>query len=750
MRMTNEHHNHALARRWVAMGLSTSAPVFPEDGASFLELAPWWRFWPCDPVRQQPQTFGAGVFPAASSGILYLGEDAKDYQAVITALLPIYSRSTLLRDWVGWIKASCFERNSTGPSPLFGVLEHLLQGQPQAKQAAVWAGILETLVGSNGAFNIESGSPTTMALLDALARTPQRTLIPRLVGLLNHPELDVMLAVLVNLVASGVPDDEVPAEVLLNRAHPDHVESLRAALAYVETGDVDLLSALLKSLDWRSRVQCLRLSEEVGHRTSGEFHGGSQNRSAMVDLLTAQLQQEDDYDVVRCLARTLGITLRGCQEPAVQQMIQLAVRLTDSSRLESLLNAFLIADLPPATAPLIETLRSHALSISEDAVHALNRVMTSMGDPVSTIDDWLRPELIVFLQAGVVRLPEGVRTWFDKPGQCPEEVVVAWLMERDPSPHFHIFCAAYLTENPGFLRSLERIWMRSARSRNVEHLQAVGALIAGARDDCAIAPAELRCCLGFEVGAALPDSPETVGQLIGLLATQHGSLRSSAEDLLALGSPATRTLVGNAMRWMEKKASVFDGDHRRRIRFGVPLPVLSHECTLAEPLQPPFLSSTPPGQPHAERILNALALPGELSLKWVQKCLDWNSPQAVESAFLHTSTQKLAVAILRASSSPRHRSRQLAAKLLAGIGRRILEMDSPQRIEDRAMVLAVHDPDLSVRTAGRDAVAALGLGSLLPALALAPDAPSAPTAPPAGSEDDIEIEDLLREFEIDD
>ena len=380
------------------------------------------------------------------------------------------------------------------------------------------------------------------------------------------------------------------------------------------------------------------------------------------------------------------------------------------------------------------------------AVRALNRVLMSLGEPSGTARDWLQPHVVVLLQMGLLRLPIEVRNWFDAPAACPEAMVAAWLIERPDSGLAISFCAAYLHAQPRFLRLLERIWTEEADTRKSEPLCTVGALLAGAHEDCSVSPVELRCCLGHEIGGPLEESSEMLGQLVGIVMTQKGEIRQSAEELLAFASPHGRRLAGCCLKSLKRNSDPFAEGSLRWNRFGVTSAPLIAAGALPQSVQPLF-SENPPACCDPKRLLEALALPGSRSKNWAQASVEWDKPESVKRVFERTDSAILASSFLQSSASAYTQARQLAGLLAAGIGQRLLETAQRDRVVQRVAFLAAHDPEASVRAAGCKAAVALGIPHGGPNL---PTSPRPPEDKKVGAEPSVQdpaLDELLRELE---
>jgi hypothetical protein len=738
----------ALANRFVEMGLSRSLPAFPPDGVPLVQSAPWWQLWARDPRKNTLEPLGAGVLPAAHQGFLNVRPNAPIGQAVFAALLPIHRPETAVEEWIGWTIISIIDRTCPGPSQLLGVLEHLLQRRPEAERVQAWLRILESSFNRKGGF-CEDNASEAISVLEAVGRSGLPALASSVLGVLRNKHEEIVLAGIVCLARLGIPNQDLPAEVLLNHLRPEAIERGRWAIGFAETADFDLLTGLLRTPSWGDRVGTLRLAEAVLAR------GGPVGRPAngwaeeLVDLLLAQLQEDDDRDVVRCLAVTLGLALRQAGEASLEKVFEVAAKLSEQTRTESLLNALLLAELPAAAAPRVEQLRLQAIKAGAQAVAALDRVLVTLGAPSGGAQAWIQSQVVVFLQLGLLRLPESIKPWFDAPGRCPEPVVAGLLIERPGSGLVLAFCAAYLAVHLEFLQVLERIWIGAAYASEADKVQGAGSLLAGAVGDSAVSPVELRCSLGHEIGGPLNESPEVVGQLLGLVVTQDKEVRQSAEQLLLCTSWEHRTIAKGCLRWKEQRNQLFGEDRQRRGRFGATAEPLHPVSALAGPLQPVFSGPVPlSGQP--ERVLQALVLPNKQGVKWARECLDWGNPEALRNAFGGMDSIVLASAFLEASASHHAEARQMAGLLASGAGPRLLETPHRVLLLQRIISLAAHDPDAQVRVAGRQAAEVLGIADKIP------NTP-APPPPPSGDDSDtqcsgpqdIDLEALLREMESD-
>ena len=738
----------AIARRLVKMGLSPALPVFPPGSISLLQLVPWWRLWAADPRLNTLKALGAGVLPAAASGVLNLRRDTPIGQAIFAAMLPIHHPETAVEDWTRWIITSIVDETCSGPSPLLGVLEHLLGQRAETERVQVWMRILECPFGKNGKF-CRGNEAQVVALLEAVGRTGLRVLAPSILGVLQCEDAELVLAAIACLARLGLPDVEMPAEVLMNRLHPENVECSRWALAFLETGDLDLLSALLRCPSWGERVQTLRIVEAVLARGGPAAPPADGWLGDLTDLLLAQLQQDEDRDAVRCMAVTLGLTLRQAGEVQMNKALDLSARLTEQSRFECTLDALLIAGLPASAGSRVEELRPLATKMDSQAT--LNRVLMSLGLPSGDIGDWLHFPVVIFRQLGVLQLPPAIAAWWEAPGECPEAPLAALLKERPDSGIIPLVCAAYLVARPESVQTLEQIWVNAACRGESETIRIVGSLLAGAANDCTVSPVELRCCLGHEIGGPLEESPEMGGRLLGLLTTQSKEVRQAAEELLLFTSQGNRIIAGGCLRWKHPAPKVFGEARRCRNRLGVTTTPLRLAAVLPPSLQPLLLGPVPLRCP-PKRLLEALALPDRPSKDWVRACVNWNQPEAVKAALSEVDATVLAASFLQASASGIAESRQLAGLLAAGVGLRLLETSHRDLVTRRVIFLAAHDPDATSREAGVKAARALGLADKLP---ITPPPPPTTTKSAAAvpesepSDTDIALEDLLRDLEGD-
>jgi len=735
-----------LAKRFVEMGLSRSLPSFPPDGVPLVRLGSWWRLWPYNPRKNTLEPLGAAVLPAVDRGILNLKANAPVNQSVFAAMLPIQRPESAVEDWIGWTITSIIDGTCPGPSPLLGILEPLLQQQPETERTSAWLRILESSCNKKGAF-CEDSETEGIALLEAVGRSGLPGLAPCILGVLHNRSRELVLAAITCLARLGCPDNELPAEVLLNHFRPESMERGRWALAFLESGDLDVLTGLLRTPAWGERVQALRLAEAVLLRGGPAGQAMKGWREGLVDLLLAQIQEEDDFDVVRCLAVTLGLALRQADEAELGKAFEYAASVRHKRRMESVLNALLLAELPNSAATLVEKLRPQAAKMDSHTVEALNRVLLSMGVPSGSVQDWLAQQVVVFLRLGVLRLPDPIRPWFTAPESCPGATVASLLAARPDSDLTLTLSAAYLAERPEFLPVLERIWIEAAYGSRAETMKAAGALLAGAAENCSVSPVELRCSLGAELGGPLEESPEVIGRLLGLVITQDKEVRQSAEQLLLCMSLENRTIAQGCLRWKEPPDRLFSGDRQSLVHSGSTAASIPPARALPEPLQPVF-SGRVALHDRPRRALEALVLPNKQCVSWARECLEWDNAEALGTALSELDSTVLASAFLESSAGRLAEARQMAGLLAAAAGPRLLETPHSSLLVQRVIYLAAHDPDNQVRVAGRQAAEALGISDQVPATPAPPPPPVENTsgAPGAGP-GDMDLEELLGELE---
>jgi hypothetical protein len=732
--MKTQSASSKLAQRFVEMGLSPKPPEF--HGIPLVQFVPWWRLWRRDPQHNNLVHPAVAMFPAIAEGIASLQLGSSASQAVFAALLPIHLTDTAVAHWTKYTIAAGCDPSFGGPAGPATVLEFLLEGRPERERFETWTQVLEGVFDFNGQFRF-GDSEHAVALLECVGGSGLRSLAPLVCHVLQNADREIVLAAIACLACLGVPDAEMPAESLLTRLRAETVDLGRAALAFVESGDIDRLDGMLGSEGWLERVQALRLAEAVLNCGPMIERLGEGWLHDLIDLLLARLQGDNDRDVVRCLATTLGLALGRCSEPPLEEQIQVAGQLTDEGRFQSLLNALLIAGLPNSAAGRVEALRGHALALGADAASALNRVMMALGEPCGFVFDWFTSEIVALRQTGVLRLPEAVQVWFDAPERCPEAQVISWLRDPGDSDLASMFCAAYLVRRPAFLTVLEQVWIDAAYNSETDLLKRVGGLLAGAADDCGISPAELRCCLGHKVGGPLPESPENAGRLLGLILTQKGNVRKSAEALLLRMPREYRIVAGCALRWLPRYRNPFGEEGARPSRLGAAASVLDHAALLPLPLQPQFSTGLTKGcRPGV--LLETMAFGGGRKGGWAGKCLEWDKPDVVRAAFLETDSTELAAAFLRISSSPHSDLRQIALRLAAGAGPRLLQASFWDRIIQRLTALA-QDSDKETRAAVARAAQELGVADRVP---VAPASAYAPNANALGTQDPDEDRDL--------
>src|ERR1044071_1045244 len=386
--MNTQDQSPSALRRLVRMGLFRSIHEFVLNGVSLVQLVFWWYLWVRDPRRNRLDNCGASVFPAVACGLATFRPVASPAQAVFAAMLPLIKPATAVAQLTEWAIGSKLDKTYPGPAPLLGVLAHLLQSRPGSERIETWSRILECVFDREGGIR-HGPDDQGIALLEAVGMSGLRALASQVLRVLNSRDEEMLLAAIACLARLGVPDAELPAELLLNRVHPEMIELTRCALGFVETGDVDLLSRLLSTSGWMERVQTLRLVDAVLVRGRTEDQLTKDQADSLVDLLLALLEEEHDCDVVRCLAVTLGLALRRSREAQLTKTFETAVKLTSKDRLVSLLDALLIAELPASAAPQVEDLRNKAANTDAQALRALNRVLMSIGEPSGTARDWL-------------------------------------------------------------------------------------------------------------------------------------------------------------------------------------------------------------------------------------------------------------------------------------------------------------------------------------------------------------------------
>ena len=767
--MNNQNASPMLARRFVEMGVAATPPEFPPDGVPLLNLVPYWRLWPREPNRNFLVHPGASIFPVIAGGFAPLqveGEAMRQtIQTTFAAMLPIFRADQAVAQWVQFTLAASRERAFGGVSAPAAVLECLLADRPEAERLAAWQQVVEAVLDVRGEARLLD-SQHLPALLECLGRSGLRALAPLVCRALRNKESENVLAAIACLARLGVPDANLPSDALLTRLSASCVETGRSALAFVETGDLDRFDQLLASEQWLERVSALRLVDALLQRKENL---GEAWLRRLIELLRIRLQMERDRDVVRCLATTLGLALRQCAELPLEVVLEAAGQSKDEGKFECWMNALLIAvrtvdagrpeEAPsrssgqpaspkahPALAARIEGLRRQAMELGADAVRALNRVMMSLGEPCGSVFDWLTSEIVALRQAGVLHLPEAVADWFDAPERCPVEQVARLL--RKPCDHdlAGMFCAVYLLRRPEFIRVLEKLWSDAVFNQETDLLRLTGALLAGAPQDCAVSPAELRCCLGHEVGGPLPETPENVGRLLGLAVTLKGEVRKSAAHLLRQMPRDFRIVAGGALRWLPRHRRPFDKGAGHPTWFGVPAVPFDHAGQFPLTLQLLFSTGLTKGCPPT-MVLETLAVGGEHEARWAAQSLDWNDAEAVRASFEEAEPAGLSAAFLRISSSPHATARRLAVELASGVGLRILQPLDRERIIQRLMALG-QDGDAEVRAAVIRAAQTLGVAEQVPVAPIPP--PKQGVAPGSDGKDKNEatdLDELLRQLD---
>ena len=700
-----------LAQRLVKMGLAPCAPPFPPDGVPLAQLVPYWRLWGRDPQHNYLVHPGAAMFPVIAEGIASLQQGHSAPQAVFAALLPIHQKETAVAQWTKYTIAAGCDPSFGGPAAPAAVLEFLLEGRSDGDRFETWRQVMEAFFDCGGQFRFPD-STHAVALIECIGRSGLRPLGPLVCRILQSDDREIVMTVVACLARLGVPDGEISAESLLTRFRAETVEHGWRALDFVESCDIDRLDGLLGTAGWLERVQALRLAEAVLSCGPMVERLGEEWLHRLAGLLLARLQADQDRDVVRCLATTLGLALGRCSNPPLEQVIQVAGQLTDEGRFESLLNALLIAGLPNSAAIRIEGLRGQSLALGHDAARALNRVMMALGEPCGCIFDWLTSEIAALRHTGVLRLPVAVQDWFDFPERCPEAQVASWLRDPGDADLASMFCAAYLIRRPTFLKVLEQLWVEAAFNSETDLLKLTGGLLAGAADDCGASPAELRCCLGHKIGGPLPESPENAGRLIGMVLTQEGDVRESAEALLLQMTREYRIVAAAAVRWLPRNRNPFGKEGAPLRRLGVPALALDHAGLLPFPLQPLFSTGWARGCP-PRVLLDTMVFGGGRKGEWAKKSLEWSDPEVVRTAFLETDSAELAAAFLRVSSSIHSDLRRNALRLATGVGARLLQTSFRDRIIQRLVDLA-QDSDKETRAEVVSAAQSLGVADRVP------------------------------------
>lgn len=712
MIMNTQAKTSKLAQRLVNMGLSRTAPEFPSEGIPMVQLAPWWRLWLREPRRNTMENNCAAVVAAIAADAVAFNQRTSLGQAALAALLPLFHPSTAVASLSDLIIHSSANKSAPEPTTLFSILEHLLRSHPPAVQCEIWKHILNHSLKKDGGFCAENDL-YNLTLLETVGRSGSEGLAPLVSLTLGNASYEMVLAGITCLARLGAPNAALPAELLLNRIRPEMMEGTRMALAFVESGELDLLAGLWKTDSWPERLQVLRLVETTVMRKLQEGPLPAEWQDSLIDVLLSQFHRENDCDVIRCLAVTLGLALRGC-ESRLAEITELAALTNDSGHFECLMNALLLAEIPAGVGSQVEALRKQAVKLDPAALRALNRVLMSMGEPSGTERDWLDPQVVVLLQIGSLKLPDSISNWFENLGKCDESAMTALLLDKMDSGLTIMLCAAYLAEHPEYQKILEQIWVKAVYEKSSVKLQNVGGLLAGAVDDCAVSPAELRCCLGHEIGGPLEESPEMVGQLLALASTQDKDIGRSAEKLLQYTTASTRMITGYGLRWLERNQNPFDEGSQRWKRLGIPLLTIKPVPMLRPSLRPLF-SSIPPAQPDGQRLLETLVLADKDSKKWARQCLDWQRPEVVEAALAPVDSSTLTTCFLQATASRHRDARTLGCWLAAGVGQRLLETPAKERILQRAIYLAAYDPSPGVRNAGMKAVRQFGIAHLIPA-----------------------------------
>ncbi len=715
-----------LSRRLPELGLARNAPSSMFSGKPLLALVPWWQLWQRDPRSHEIEGRAASVFPAVANNIVSLEPHATIGQSVFAALLPIHKPETAVNQLTQFAIGAVTAKHYPGPSPLLGSLKHLLENQPEREQTETWSRIVRFSFDQRGKSRGILGDHA-IALIDTVGRTGLSSLAPVLANILENDNPELVLATIASLVRLGTPNSTMSAEIILSRVQPQCVESARSALTFAETGDLDILTELFATSCCFLRLQILRLVESILTRSTLAFSREPAWLLTLATLLLRQLKDSKPSHFAGFIAAPLGLTLRHCGEPGIAAALATAPDLKKNDRIEAFLNALLIAEPPPSSTPRIEELRRFIKANDVTSLRALNRVLMSLGTPSGSAQDWFHTSVVIYLQMGILRLPEPILSWFEDPSKCPQEFVVSWLLDRPFAGLAVSFCAAHLIAKPDFVNVLERIWIDAATARNENLLLSVGALLAGAAQDSAISPTELRCCLGTNIGGPLPETPEMLGQLLGLVMTQTGTIANCAENLLLHTSPASQTMAGHCLHAIRRSNLPFGSPEEGTLNFGTPT---THQTfPLPDPMHPLFEEVAPAGSTTAQ-LLGALALPCTRSKDWLRQCLDWKMPARIESAFAEASSEALATGFVQASASPHSASRELAAQLVIGVGPRILESPLRDLVLQRLAFLAVHDPAPNVSRAGQRASEVLGQRNSATTLE-----PPSPVETPVGTRD---------------
>lgn len=729
------------------MGLAP-AP-FPAGGASIFQIVPWWCVWPRKARYNTIDGYGAAVFPSMVTGTMSLPCGASIGQAVFAAMLPIFDPVRPVDQWTAWTISSLLDKSYRSTASQAVVLEHLLKDRPAQEQARIWSKILECAFSGPKGIELNPFDQTS-ALLEIVGRSGITSLGRLVLPVLRKNHLGLVLSALACLARLGIPNNDIPAEVLLNRMDEECMMQGRWALGFLESGDPDLLTALLGNECWSCRVQALRLAEAFLAGSSPDKQPAAPVAECIGEVLLAHLQQERDTDVCRCMAATLGLALRCSGEALLARTLDTATKIGNLPDFEAILNALLVAQpLAGAREKLVgdlESMRRIAVEFGCSSVRALNRVLMSLGNPSGTARDWLEVPVVILLQMGLLRLPEPVRPWFESPGACPELEVASWILERPTAGLATTFAAAYLEAHPEFVRVLERIWMDAAEKRQSPILKTVGGLLAGAALDCAVSPAELRCSLGHEIGGPIDESPETIGHLLGLLMTQQREVHRSALKLLLLMSPSTRGVAGGCYRALQRSRKLFDEERSQLDRFGRPPGAPVHAGTIPEHLRPLMLKDAYVGSDPGQ-LLAAISLSDEKGPLRARHSIEWDKPETVKEIFEPVGAPALAASFLEATASPNPASREIGGLMAAGVGRRILEPHLEDQILQRVVWMATHDPNIPARAAGRKAAEALGVANQVPAADLPAD-PPAPKATPDPEWADEDVEDVLNELSM--
>ncbi len=739
----HERSRDLLAQRFVDMALSASLPRFPEDGVSLYSLAPWWTHWPVSPRRSVLEPHGAAVYPVTVGGWLPLIQGCDPREALFAGQLPIYRRDRAAGEWLCWAEEAG-GRDSGGWAPLLPVMEYLLDGESREFRVSAWSRLLRSGFDNEGDFRGGSDHHA-LSLLAAVGRSGLSELAPAVAVVLRDNDAEMVLAALACLARLGVPSAEFPAEQILGLVHPDQVGTARAALAFMETGDPDLAAQLLGVAGWCERRQAVRLVDSVLVRGPAGECAGEMWLDGLLDVLMHLLSEESDDDIVRALAGPLGGVLRRGDEPMAGRVLDEVINHRDDTRVETLLNALLSAGAGGLHPWQLESLRPQVTPLGSGPRRALNRVLGMAGAATDTPADWLQAGVVLLLQERSVVLPVHVRTWFDDPGSHPD-VALAWLLAKPDSPLAATYCAACLDSCPQLAVHLESVWRDAMEKPEVEAAMTAGCLLAGAPYAVGLDPVECRCSLGTEIGGVLPETPMMVGTLLGIMLTRSGALEQHARRLLSHTGEASRLLVGQCLFHTSRNLNPFGYRGKELPLFGVSCRPLDRgdDCP---GLLLAIADGAAPAASEPSVVLAALALPVGVGLKWLERVLNWDSPEAVARFEESIPLGELLPAFLRASASLEPKKRICALRLLAAAAPRLRGVDQLDLLHQRVIYLAGEE-DEKVRAEAVLAAQAMGIEARLPENppAIRAEVSQRPAPGMDSSGVDNEIEQLLREL----